>query len=286
MTPTQRPTFTQRVIGDGGFVYLLASGGAAPGSINFDFTTGSLPPGITFTRPSIGTYNSSGNLLVTAGNNVARFNYIAGVANLLIEPAATNLLVQSNGFSTTWALNSGSVTPAQFVSPDGSNNGWAFNDGSNQGWMLQTVTFAAVQYALSIWANKISGTSATFQLSFPGGFNQPPISTTLTRIFANGTATAGSNTVSCRQQTTNGSVVGIYGAQLETGPAPTSYIPTTTVPVTRAADNAVFTIPTGIGHLTFTFDDNTTQLVAVSPGSYTIPATLNRPNIKSIVGSA
>ena len=56
--------------------------------------------------------------------------------------------------------------------------------------------------------------------------------------------------------------------------------------VTRAADSAVFTIPAGIGHLTYTFDDNSTQLVAVSPGSYTIPTSLNRPNIKSIVGSA
>ena len=66
----------------------------------------------------------------------------------------------------------------------------------------------------------------------------------------------------------------------------TSYIPTTTATVTRAADSAVFTIPSGIGHLTYTFDDASTQLVTVSAGSYTIPTTLNRPNIKSIVGSA
>ena len=80
--------------------------------------------------------------------------------------------------------------------------------------------------------------------------------------------------------------MGVYGAQLETGSNVTSYIPTTTAAVTRAADSAVLTIPAGIGHLTFTFDDNTTQLVTVSAGSYTVPTNLNRPNIKRIVGSA
>jgi hypothetical protein len=66
----------------------------------------------------------------------------------------------------------------------------------------------------------------------------------------------------------------------------TSYIPTTTVAVTRAPDSAVFTIPSGVAQLTYTFDDNSTQSVTVSAGSYTIPVTLNRANIKSIVGSA
>jgi hypothetical protein len=66
----------------------------------------------------------------------------------------------------------------------------------------------------------------------------------------------------------------------------TSYIPTTTAAVTRQADNAVFTIPSGIASLTYTFDDGSTQTVPVSAGSYTIPVTLARPNIRSIAGVA
>jgi hypothetical protein len=82
---------------------------------------------------------------------------------------------------------------------------------------------------------------------------------------------------------TSGAV--IYGAQLEQTSSPTSYIPTTSSSATRAADSASFTIPSGTGHLTYTFDDNSTQTVAVSPGAYTIPTNLNRPWIKTIVGA-
>ena len=276
------------MIGDGGFVYLLASGGAAPGSINFDFTTGILPPGITFTRPSIGTYNSSGNLLVTAGNNVARFNYIGGVANLLIEGSATNIFTQSNNFSAAdWLLtNTPVITSAQFISPDGTNNGWSYNDGNSNAWLQQwPVAFASGPYTLSLWIKRIIGTG-DMRFGLAGVTQIVTVSATLQRLSATLIPGATSDSASYRTTTANGSSSGIYGAQLETGSVMTSYIPTTTVAVTRAADSAVFTIPAGIGHLTFTFDDNTTQTVVVSPGSYTIPATLNRPNIKSIVGSA
>jgi hypothetical protein len=284
---TQRPTFTQRG-GDGaGFFYLLASGGAT-GSINFDFTTGSLPAGITFTRASIGTYNSSGNLLVTAGNDVARFNYVGGVANLLIEPSATNLYPQSNNFSAApWTTGNGAViTAAQFISPDGANNGWSFTSGTANGQLLQTLPTSNIPYTLSVWVKLITGVSNTGFVISSTTVTKTPTST-LTRLSGTATPPAlGSTTIYFMILSGSGIVDGIYGAQFETGSVMTSYIPTTTTAVTRAADSAVFTIPSGVGHLTYTFDDNSTQLVTVSAGSYTIPTTLSRPNIKSIVGSA
>lgn len=78
----------------------------------------------------------------------------------------------------------------------------------------------------------------------------------------------------------------IWGSQLEQAAAASSYIPTTTQSVMRAADSAGFTIPAGVGHLTYTFDDQSTQQVAVSPGPYTIPTNLNRPLITRIGGTA
>lgn len=80
---------------------------------------------------------------------------------------------------------------------------------------------------------------------------------------------------------------GIYvaGVQMEQGNG-SSVIPTTGTSATRAADSLGFTIPAGIGHLTYTFDDNSTQTVAVSPGAYTVPTNLNRADIKTIVGAA
>src|SRR5690242_11169461 len=83
-------------------------GVAARGSVNYDFTTASLPAGITFTRTTTATYFDSGGVMQTAAINTARFNYVGGVACLLIEPAATNLIPYSNAFSSgSWfSMNS------------------------------------------------------------------------------------------------------------------------------------------------------------------------------------
>jgi hypothetical protein len=260
-------------------------GDAASGSgINFDFTTAILPAAITFTRASIGTYNSSGNILTTAGSNAARFNYVSGVANLLIEGSATNLFAQSNSFTTTpWATAIGAVlTAAQFVSPDGANTGWTMTSGSGYGYCYQPINLSNIPYMCSIWAKQITG-DALVGLTLNNVNTTIVPSATLTRVSSAITPLAGYT--SCYFQVVTGNsgyVQGYYGIQVETGSVMTSYIPTTTAAVTRAADSATFTIPAGVSQLVYTFDDNSTQTVAVSPGSYTIPTNLNRPNIKSI----
>ena len=78
----------------------------------------------------------------------------------------------------------------------------------------------------------------------------------------------------------------LWGEQFEAGAIETSYTPTVAASVTRSADVASFTIPAGVGTLIYTFDNDTTQNVAVAAGAYTIPTTLNRPRIKTIVGTA
>ena len=65
-----------------------------------------------------------------------------------------------------------------------------------------------------------------------------------------------------------------------------AYIPTAGASVTRTADAISFTIPAGVNFLTYTFDNGSTQKVAVSSGAYTIPTNLNRPHIISISGTA
>jgi hypothetical protein len=150
---------------------------------------------MTFTRGSIGTYNSSGNLLVTAGNDVARFNYVAGVSNLLIEGSATNIALQSNNLlASPWHSGGSSVaTAAQFISPDGANNGWTFSNGTTAGFdgYAQNLTFTAATYTLSVWLKQAASISA--DLFFNGVDNVRTVSPTLTRISATAAAPGGSS---------------------------------------------------------------------------------------------
>lgn len=80
----------------------------------------------------------------------------------------------------------------------------------------------------------------------------------------------------------DGSNIYVWGTQVETGSVMTSYIPTTSAAATRAVDLLTLTIPAAVSTLRFTFDDGSTQDVGVSAGSYTVPATLNRPWIARI----
>lgn len=66
----------------------------------------------------------------------------------------------------------------------------------------------------------------------------------------------------------------------------TSYVPTGATAVTRAADMLLLNVPSGCNYLTYTFDDASSQKVAVTTGAYTVPTNLNRPWIKQIQGSA
>lgn len=80
----------------------------------------------------------------------------------------------------------------------------------------------------------------------------------------------------------NASGLYLWNAQMEIGTTPTAPIATAAANVTRDADVCSFTIPSDASSILYTFNDNTTQSVAVSPGSYSIPTNLNKHNIKSL----
>lgn len=261
--------------------------------INFDFSGGSLPGGITFIRASIGTYIDGSGILQIASNDVARFNHNPSggtLLGLLIEPSATNLARQSNTFSTgPWfTTNGGVLTPSVFTSPDGTSDGWSLTSGTGFGGISGSsaqITWAAAQpYTGSVWAKFITGSvDLIFNFNSVSAVSGIGVGASIARL--SNTITPGSGTGGAVITFRTGSGTnGIFGLQVELGSVVTSYIPTTTTQVTRAADNAAFTIPSTVSQLTYTFDDNSTQLVSVSPGAYSIPTNLNRPNILSIVG--
>lgn len=265
-------------------------------AINWDFTTGSLPGAITFTRASSATYVNVSGTLTTASTNAARFNYdanypVGGTPSLtgpylLYEATATNLLTQSNNFSTPpgdwFGLSAPIVTAAAATSPDGTSNASRLQILiSSFGGIAEAFTFSNIAYNFSGWSKANGGNSYT--LGVQGTFSSgKTAAANWSRQAFTRTASAASSNV---QVASNGSPavdIFIYGYQLETGSTSTSYIATTTAQVTRAADVASFAVPSCVGHLTVTFDDNSTQsIVAASP----LTTTFNRPNIKTIVGA-
>jgi hypothetical protein len=235
---------------------------------------------VTFTRASSGTYVGSDGLIKTAATNEPRFDHNPTTGEslgLLVEEARTNLLLQSNQFDSTWTNTNSSETAASGTAPDGTNTAWELKDTldvvvtSHQ--VNQTISFTSgISYTFTCWMKAGTLTQGGFVLptaAFSSGINcrinlltgsvlsssaTLAASTTLypngwVRVTAVATATAtagGSAAIRIMDGATsyigtgNGTIL-IWGAQLETGAFATSYIPTTTATVTRAADVASIT---------------------------------------------
>lgn len=266
-------------------------------TLDYTFTAlSALPSSITFARAdaiTCATYFNSSGVLSTAAANVPRFDYDPVTLlprGLLIEEARTNLLLQSEDFSTTWGLSnidafgSGSVVNA-VVSPSGAVTAEFLRESASaslshtvsqsvtkaaaataysysvymkagtRNWGRLLISNAALTAFASVYVNLTTGaigvsgaTATTFTAqtasvqTLPGGWY---------RVTLNAT-TDTDTTVKCWVGIANAdngatyagdgaSGLYVWGASLEAGAFPTSYIPTTTAAVTRAADSVSMT---------------------------------------------
>jgi len=255
--------------------------------LNFqNMTPSSFDSRITFTRASNATYFDGSGILQTASTNVPRLDHSPTTRlplGLLIEEQRTNLILQSEDFSTTWAVTRSSVTTNAVVAPNGTLTGDTLvaNTDNNTHFIRQgNFTFTSgVTYTFSVFVKAagysfvavrgdstsgVLGAAVYFSLT-DGSVTQSASGVTTTstavgngwyRLSVTATATSTESTGRPTVYLTNVgtgpsfgvSFVGnnsdgvyLWGAQLEAGAFPTSYIPTTVAAATRNADVASMT---------------------------------------------
>ena len=207
---------------------------------------------ITFSRASSGTYIDSDGLIKTAVTDAPRFDHgpVTGESlGLLIEEARTNLLAYSEQFDQ-WTVGANTiVTPNATTAPDGTFTADQvyFSQSGNTN-ISQSVTLTQNQtYTFSIYAKAVTpGTNNKFipyinspNPKFPNDFEATSEWQRFTFTFTHTNTTASTGVFILNRTDTYITNVYFWGAQLEEGGSfPTSYIPTTSSAVTRAADVA------------------------------------------------
>lgn len=244
-----------------------------------DFTTASLDQRVTFTRTgNTATVTNSSGFVVPINADLPRFDFnpITLACNgLLIEESRTNLATYSNTFTNAaWTKARSSITANDIVSPDGTLDGDKLVEdttATNSHFIEQSAAIVSgTTYSYSVFAKQAErsqirvrsfmtgSASADFNLSNGTVSNASgTVSQSITSI-GNGwyrcTIVASSSTtgtgffsvflMSGGSVTYTGNGVSgayIWGAQLEAGAFPTSYIPTVASTVTRNADVATMT---------------------------------------------
>jgi hypothetical protein len=176
--------------------------------------------------------------------DVPRLDYLgSSCPSLLLEPQRTNVVLYSEQFSLSpWAnRNSPIITANNAIAPDGTMSTDSFNvsDGSLSG-RNQVVVLGAGTYTFSCYlkrnASSVVGGIMRLRVIADGSTNQQVFTLTNDWVRYSFTFTAAVGVTLVEVLNFNINHFDAWGAQLEEGSYPTSYIPTLGTSVTRVAD--------------------------------------------------
>ena len=195
----------------------------------------------TVTRATTATRVNASGLIESVASGIPRLDYFAsggtvGCPALLVEPAATNLALQSRDLSQGVWVKTNVTAVKNAVGADGVASGAiTLTATAASGTVLQAIVNISQSRVFSAYVRRVTGTGAV-EMTTNGGTNWTAvtISSTYTQV-ACAAQTVLNGSVGFRMAV-SGDVIEVDFTQSEVGPAFTSPIPTTTGSVTRNAD--------------------------------------------------
>ena len=225
----------------------------------------------SFARSTTATYYDSNGVLQTAAVNTPRLTYDPATKvpeGLLIEEARTNLLTDNVAFVSGWSSAAAAILPYETLAPDGTlrgakllpANGTAFHyifktyaSGTTTSWSVYakaagyrrfafweggvTSYYAAFDLFTGTLVAKSSAVNATIQDVGNGWYKctmeNVTVSSGTPQFIINVISDTGTSHESFNAN--GGDGIYIFGAQLEVGAFPTSYIPSTEAFTSRAS---------------------------------------------------
>jgi hypothetical protein len=243
-------------------------------TLDLDFAnTKTLDPRITFTRASGGSYVGADGLIKYAGVNEARFDHDPETGEslgLLIEEARTNLLLRSEEFNL-WAITRSTIQSNAITAPDGTNTADKLVEdttpNNNHIVFRGPLGLSSNVYTFSVYVKAAERNEIVLRIDTNVAQRNVRFNLVEGTIVSVGAVSArieyvGNgwyrciNTMNIAEEVINAvlmladsrfpvavypgdgsSGIYIWGAQIEAGSFPTSYIPTQASTRTRAADS-------------------------------------------------